>query len=256
MHILHKREQHYDEDSSRPPVSWTFYILTLQQAGAEEGADEDNGSADERPLAHVGHENVGGSSAGSSGRRRTGVGGAAGGVGGNSGHTAGTGLSSRGRLATSVLASLALKTGASAGTVRHVLVGTVGKGGELIAGECSDVPGVAVGRAFAGGAVGVVATVAGRSGVVRELLHKGLEVIVLGVGVAADRAEAVLGFFLRVLVDETAGVDGGHVSVVEGLDSVKGTGVLVAAVLGKAEKGLVCVHVGSLESPTYKRGRL
>ena len=212
----------------------TFYIITLQKAGAEKGADEHNSGADDRSLAHVADEESVGSSAGRSSRSSASVGGTAGSVGGDSGHTAGTGLSSGGRLAAGVLATGAVETGTLASTVLHVLVGTVGDGGELAGLEVLDVPGVALGGALAGLAVGLVATVALGGGVVLELLHEVLEVVVLGVAVAIDRAEAVLGFFLGVLVDETAGVDGGHIVVVEGLDGTEGTGVGVAAVLRKA----------------------
>lgn len=213
----------------------SFYIITaLQKAGAEKGADDHNSGADDRSLAHVADEESVGSSAGRSSRSSASVGGTAGSVGGDSGHTAGTGLSSGGRLAAGVLATGAVETGTLASTVLHVLVGTVGDGGELAGLEVLDVPGVALGRALAGLAVGLVATVALGGRVVLELLHEVLEVVVLGVAVAIDRAEAVLGFFLGVLVDETAGVDGGHVVVVEGLDGAEGTGVGVAAVLGEA----------------------
>ena len=209
-------------------------MTTLQQAGAEEGADEDNSTANEGTLAHVANKERVGSGAGRSSRSGASVGSGVGGVGGNSGHTAGTGLSSGSRLATSVLAAGTLETGALAGAVLHVLIGSIGKSRELVAGEVLDVPGVAVRGAGAGAAVGLVAAVTRGSGVVGELLHEVLEVVVLGVGVARDRAKTVLGFFLRVLVDETARVDRGHVRIVERLDGAESAGVLVAAVLGKA----------------------
>lgn len=217
-------------------VSSSFYIVitSLQKASTEESADEDNSSADNRGLAHVADEERVGSSAGRSSRSRASLGSSGRSVRGNSGHTAGTGLSSGGRLAASVLATVALKTRALAGAVLHVSVGTIGDGRELASTEVLDVPGVAGGGALAGLAVGLVAAVAFGGGVVGELLHEVLEVVVLGVGVAVDRAEAVLGFFLGVLVDEAAGVDGGHVVVVEGLDGAEGAGVGVAAVLGEA----------------------
>jgi hypothetical protein len=215
--------------------SFSFYIITsLQKASTEDSADEHNSSADNRGLAHVADEQRVGSSAGRSSRSRASLGSTGRSVRGNSGHTAGTGLSSGGRLAAGVLATVTLETRALAGAVLHVRVGTVGDGGQLAGTEVLDVPGVAGGGALASLAVGLVAAVALGGGVVGELLHEVLEVVVLGVGVAVDRAEAVLGFLLGVFVDETAGVDGGHVGVVEGLDGAEGTGVGVAAVLGEA----------------------
>ena len=212
-----------------------FYIINpLQKASTENGANDHSSSAEERSLAHITNKKGIGSSAGRSSRSGTSLGSTARSVRSNSSHTARTSLSSRSRLATSVLAAIALKTRALAGAILHVLVGTVGDGRELAGLEVLDVPGVAGGGALAGLAVGFVAAVAFRGGVVGELLHQVLEVVVFGVGVAVDRAEAVLGFFLRVLVDQAAGVDGGHVGVVEGLDGAEGAGVGVAAVFGEA----------------------
>lgn len=234
---LHKRKQHYRD--SRPPLippSIFFDTITLQQAGAEKGADEHNSAADERSLAHLAGEHRVGSSAGRSSRSSASAGSTAGSsVGSDGSDAAGTSRGSRSRLAAGVLTASALETGTLAGAVGHVLVGSVGDSGKVLTIEVLDLPGVAVGRAFGGLAIGLVAAVAGGGRVVAELLHEVLEVVVLGVGVAADGAETVLGFLLGVLVDETTGVDGGHVIVVEGLDGAEGTCVLVAAVLGKAE---------------------
>lgn len=207
--------------------------FTLQQGGAEKSADEHNSAADQRSLAAARNLESAGSAGGRS-RGATGAGGLAGSVGGNGSHAAGAGLSSGGRLATSVLATRAGETGSLAGTVLHVVVGTVGNGRKVSTVEVLDVPGVASGRAGAGLAVGLVAAVALRGGVVLELLHQSLEVVVLSVGASFDGAETVLGVLLGVLVDEATGVDGGHVRVVKRLDSAEGAGVLVAAVLGKA----------------------
>jgi hypothetical protein len=217
------------------PQPSTLHSSSLQQSRAEKGANKHNSTANKRRLAHITHKQGASSRARS---RSSSTGSAArSSVGSNSSHAAGTGRSSSSRLAAGILATSTSETGALAGAVLHVVGGSVGESGQVVAVEVLDVPGVAVGRAWAGGAVGLVAAVTGGSGVLAELLHQGLEVLVLGVGVAADAAEAVLRFFLRVLVDKAAGVDGGHVGVVEGLDGAKGAGVLVAAVFGKAERG-------------------
>jgi hypothetical protein len=216
-----------------------FYITTpLQKASTEDSADNHSSGAEERSLAHVANKEGIGSSAGRSSRSGTSLGSTARSVGSNSSHTARSSLSSGSRLAAGVLATVTLETRALAGTILHVLVGTIGDGGELAGAEVLDVPGVAGGGALAGLAVGFVAAVALGGGVVGELLHQVLEVVVLGVGVAVDRAETVLGFLLGVFVDEAAGVDGGHVGVVEGLDGAEGAGVGVAAVFGEAGSGV------------------
>jgi hypothetical protein len=55
-----------------------------------------------------------------------------------------------------------------------------------------------------------------------------------GDGAAGECDETVLGFLLGVLVDETTGVDRGHIGAVERLDLLPFTGVGVATILGKA----------------------
>jgi hypothetical protein len=231
--------------------------IPLDKASAKKGADKDNSTANHRHLAHVAHDKRRGSTAGLSGVGSVAAGARGSGVGSDGGDTAGTGLSSGGRSATGVLGTSTLKTGALAGTVLHELVGAVGDGGQLVVLECGHVPGVAVGGARAGAAVGLVVTVAFGGGVVLELGHECLEVLVLGHGVAGNLDEAVVGVLLGVLVDETAGVDGAHVGVVEGLDGFEGTLVLVATVLGKAVAKSVGGHGIIFESVlAYKRGRL
>ena len=210
--------------------------ILLDKAGAEQGADKNNSTANQRHLAHVAHNKRRSSAArlGSVGRTAAGTSRVGGRARSGGGDTAGTGLGSGSRSATGVLGTIALEAGALAGAVLHELVGAVGDGGQLVVLEGGHVPGLAVGRAGAGAAVRLVAAVALGGGVALELVHELLEVLVLGHAVAVDLDEAVAGVLLGVLVDETARVDGAHVVVVEGLDGFEGALVLVAAVLGKA----------------------
>lgn len=215
--------------------SFVFILSStpLDKAGTEQSADKNNSTANQRHLAHVAHDQRASSTARRSGRSRA-AGARTSGVGSDGSNTAGTGLGSGGGSATGVLGTVTLKTGTLAGTVLHELVGAVGDGGQLVVLESGHVPGVAVGRAGAGAAVGLVAAVTLGGGVALELVHELGEVLVLGHTVAVDLDEAVSGVLLGVLVDETARVDGAHVGVVEGLDGFEGTLVLVAAILGKA----------------------
>lgn len=225
-----------------------YLNISLDKAGAEKGAEQDDSAADQRGLAHVAHKKRSGGAAGlgcvggiAAGASRVG-----GGVGSGGGDTAGTGLGSGGGSTAGVLGSAALETGALAGAVLHVLVGAVGDGGQLVVLESGHVPGVAVGRAGAGAAVGLVAAVTLGRGVVRELVHELLEVLVLGHAVAVDLDKAVSRVLLGVLVDETTGVDRAHVGVVEGLDGLECALVGVAAVLGKAVWRSAVIHVNSI----------
>lgn len=98
-----------------------------------------------------------------------------------------------------------------------------------------------VGLSWAGGsAAGVVATVTGRGWVGGQGGLQSGEVGLLGHGGARDLDKTVAGAFLRVLVDETTGVDAGHLLVVEGLDFLELARALDAAVFGEAGGFVSC----------------
>ena len=84
----------------------------------------------------------------------------------------------------------------------------------------------------------LVATVTSGDGSVLKGLHEGRKIGALADG-AAEVDEAVHGFFLAVFVDESTGVDGGHVGAVERFHFFEFADVLVAAILGKARRLLL-----------------
>jgi hypothetical protein len=132
-----------------------------------------------------------------------------------------------------LLGARARKTRTVTSTLLEKVVGTGGNSGELVALH-GNIPGLGLVGASGGLAVGLVATVAGRVLGGRESLLEGLEVIALGDGVTVDLNKSVVGIFLGVFIDETSGVDAGHVGAVERLDLLELSGSLVAAVFGQA----------------------
>ena len=133
----------------------------------------------------------------------------------------------------SALATSTLETRTSAGTLLKEVGGLAGESGELV-GVDGNVPGVGLVRASGGLAVRLVATVAGGSGGLSECVLELGEVIHLADLATLDLDESVVGVFLGVFVDETSGVDGGHVGAVDGSNFVELALVLVATVLGQA----------------------
>lgn len=203
-------------------------MLLQDKSTAEERRGEDDGTANEGSEAELRADG----SSGAFGAR-----GAAAASG--SGNLAAGGDSTRvgrsevlvGR--TSLLGAGASETRAVTSTLLHEVKSTGGDGGELVALH-GDVPGLGLVGAGCGLAVGLVAAVA--AGVLGggESILEGGEVSKLLDGVAVDLDKTVVGIFLGVFVDETAGVDAGHVGAVERLDLLELSGSLVATVLGEA----------------------
>lgn len=224
------------------PLQKKIKVGALQEdeAGTEDGgqdSDEADGGGSEAELERLearggtGGAGAGGSraAASSSGDLTRALGGSAGGLGAG------------------VLATLAGETNTLAGTLGQVLLGGGGHGRERVG---VDIPVGLLHLGAAGGtAGGVVAAVAGG---VLGALEGGLESIVVLVGgdlVTADLDQTVLVASLGVLVDETAGVDGGHLGGVEGLDLLELAGVDVATVLGEEEGETVTGEVLNLLVP-------
>jgi hypothetical protein len=173
-----------------------------------------------------------------------------GGAGSSDGSRAGGSSSSGG--STSVLGPSTGKTEAfSSSTSLHQGGGTRRDGRERITG---DVP---VGRfSWAVGCTssGVVSSI---SGWVRGSSQGGLQSSVVGAlsdrSVRIDGDQAVLAAFLRVLINETARVDTGHLGVVESSNFLEFTGVGVATILGQARHA-VSSHNGIMGQDAYKMG--
>lgn len=181
--------------------------LNLDQSGAEERAKENDSTANDGAKAKVAADQR--LPCAASGRRGRGAGARAGatarssvGSDGSDGARARRGGTGRGT--TCVLGAFAGETRALTGALLHVKVGFDGDGGELLASEVGDFPGVALRGALAGLAVGIVAAVAGRCWGVREGRLEGLKVRFFCDAVACDLHETVAAAFLGVFVDETA----------------------------------------------------
>lgn len=165
----------------------------------------------------------------------------------NSGASAG----SSGGAGTCVLGSCALETGSGAGTALHHGGGLVGDGGKSVAVE---VPGCGLGRAAVGTASGVVSAVAAWAGGVAECTLESGEIVLLGNAGAADGDETIAGSFLGVLVDQTTGVEGCHVSAVKRSDFLEFTSVCDATIFGKAGICQLMLFSGGLIWTSYKMG--
>ena len=217
--------------------SLTIYrrlLLLLQdESTAKERRDEDNGTANQRRKAELGSAETGGSTLGAAGTS-TGTAG----VNTARGDGAVGSASKVGSRRAGSLGTVTGETRALSGTVLEEVGSTRGNGRELVALH-GHVPGLGLAGALRSGAVGLVTTVAAGVLGTSESGHEGLEVVALGDAVAVDLDEAVVGVFLRVLVDETTRVDASHVGAVKRLDFGKLAGVLVAAVFGQAVEGLV-----------------
>lgn len=150
-------------------------------------------------------------------------------------------------LGTSVLGAVTLETIALTSTVLQVLLGGLWDGGESVTGD-SPVGSVLLG-AGVGAASGVVVTVAlGVGGLVKSLLQsivvlQGLDTVI------GDLDQTVVAALLRILVDETTGVDTGHLGGVKSLNLLELTGVGVATVLGKEQRKTVASEVLDLLVP-------
>ena len=97
-----------------------------------------------------------------------------------------------------------------------------------------DFPGGAGGRAGACTTVGKVAAITSWCGGVREGVLEVGEAGCLRDAVTVDLDETVSTSFFRVLVNEAATVDVGHLSVVESSDFLEGTLIGDATIFGKA----------------------
>ena len=172
------------------------------------------------------------------------------GAGSSDGSRAGGSSSSGG--STSVLGPSTGKTEAlSSSTSLHQCGGTRRDGRERITG---DVP---VGRfSWAVGCTssGVVSSISGWG---RGSSQGGLQSSVVGAlgdrSVRVDGDQAVLAAFLRVLVNETARVDTGHLGIVESSNFLEFTGVDVATILGQARHA-VSSHNGIMRSGSLQDG--
>lgn len=182
---------------------------------------------------------VGGSTLGGAGSRRA--------TASGSGDIARALGSSTGGLDARVLGTLARETFTLTGTLGQVLLGGGGHGGESIGG---DIPVGLLHLGAAGGTTsGVVVAIATR---VVGLLESSLESLIVLVGgdlVTGDLGQAVLVGLLAVLVDQTTGVNAGHLFGVQGANLVELTGVGVAAVLGEEEGKSVASEVLHLLVP-------
>lgn len=216
-------------------------VLQKNETGAEDAGqnghetDGNGGEAQVRSLE--------------TGRGSIGVGAGGATTGGAAGARAGAGARRGGGsgLRAGILATLAAEALALTSTASQVLLGGGGNSGQ---GITLNVPvGGVLRGAAAGTASAVVLAVAG--GVV-GLLEGSLQGVVVGQlldGVAADLDQTVVAGLLGVLIDETTGVDTGHLGGVESADLLELTGVGVAAVFGKEERNTVAGEVLDLLVP-------
>jgi hypothetical protein len=132
-----------------------------------------------------------------------------------------------------VLATCALETRALSAAILEVVLGLTGVGGKLV-GADGDIPGAALSRALGSLAARLVTTITARGGSLSESVLEGGEVGHFGDLAVLQLDETVVGFLLRVFVDETSRVDRRHVGSVDGRNLVKLPRTLVAAVLRQA----------------------
>lgn len=203
------------------------YLFLQDEEAAKEGRDEDDSTHGKRSEGELARAKSGSSTLAG----RGGTSGTASSAGGDStvGSTSQVGLLRAGGLGTRTL-----ETRAGTGTVLEVVAGTAGERRKLVSLD-GDIPGLGLGRALRCRAAGLVTTVAGGVGGVGVGVLQGCEVGKLLDAVTVDLNKTVVGVFLRVLVDETSGVDGGHVGAVDGLDFVELTLVGVATELGQED---------------------
>ena len=198
-------------------------VIFLQQSRAEHRAEENGGAASEERLECRIPSDVGDCD------RR---------AGSSSNSTARARRCSTGRSAAGILASWTVKTRRLAGAVAHVFDSSLWDAWEFLAGELSNLPSLAAGRALAGAAALLVATIAAGLSLC-ECSLESLEIGSLGDRVAADVHKTVTAALLRVLVDKTTGVDGRHLWTVESAHFLELALVGDAAVLGEEERDAV-----------------
>lgn len=200
----------------------------LHKDHAEHGEECDKARADQGGVADLAQEERSSSTGRRAWRRGArGHGGdaAASWGGGTSGLTA--------RVGAARLAALALKTWTRSRAVLEVGLSSLWHIWKLLTIEVLDLPGAALGWAFAWLAVGLVAAIARRVGSLQSS-HQSLEVRGLLDRVAVDLDKTVAAALLGVLVDKTARVDGSHLVAVERRHFLKLTLIGNAAIFRQA----------------------